>query len=189
MKNVVMLVVLTTITAAYCASQDKKVSVRVEISADRKNYVVGDKLRFTALLINTGRSSVYVAKQFSRAGGGIAGFHVSVKQLSGTQTNTVNCEGFGDRAPVVESRSPQQIIEEDFILLPPGGIVGFRSGYGGCAVEHPGKYEMAAEYLAQDLNIEKIPKGTKLGDVLTGRVASDPFRFRVHESSDRSYSQ
>src|SRR5437879_6590406 len=58
-------------------------SLRVEIKTNKAAYAVGEAMLFTAILRNDGNASVYISKSFFEAGGGIAGFYVEVKQLTG----------------------------------------------------------------------------------------------------------
>lgn len=181
MKKIVIGLIFVLVGSIHCMPQDKTPSMRVEIHTTKKNYTLAESTRieFTAFLINTGNSSVYVAKDFLEALGGRAGFHIKLEQFSGRRRKFRNCEGFYDWAPSVDRRSPEQILKEDFVLLRPGGIVGFRSMYRGCAPEHPGTYQVIAEYVTQDWNPGNFPTNTKLGELLTGKIISQPYRFTV----------
>jgi len=109
----------------------------VEVKTDKTAYSVGESVYFTATLTNVGDSVVYVAKTFFERGGGIAGFDPTVEQLSGKRSGE-GCVGVGDRGLFPESRTPKQILQEDFLRLPPGGIVGYRDEYRGCVIAHAG---------------------------------------------------
>jgi hypothetical protein len=99
----------------------------VEVTTDKKVYLRGEPVRYRIVLRNGGDSAVYVAKSFSDAGGGIAGFYVDVKQLTGKRST---CGGFAvDRAILPDARTPEQILGEDYLLLKPRELIGFESGY------------------------------------------------------------
>jgi hypothetical protein len=154
------------------------IGVTIEVATLKKTYAVGEAVRFRALLINSG-PAVYVSKEFDHAGGGIAGFYVHVKQLSGNESGS-QCGFAGDRLPDRINRSSEQILEEDFLLLPKAGIVGLEDNYPGCEVASPGEYEITATYSAQDLNMSKLPDQDTTGiRVLKGQIQSKPFRFRI----------
>jgi hypothetical protein len=66
----------------------------VEVKTDKTAYSVGESVYFTATLTNVGDSVVYVAKILFERGGGIAGFDLTVEQLSGKRSGEV-CWGWG----------------------------------------------------------------------------------------------
>src|SRR5215467_9319713 len=124
--------------------------MKVEVKTDKVSYSLGEPIYFTATLANVGTSTVYVAKTFFDRGGGIAGFGLTVKQLSGERSEK-GCIAVGDRGVLLDPRTPKQILEEDFLRLPPGGIVGYREEYSGCVIAHPGRYQVTATYCACDV--------------------------------------
>ena len=134
---------------------------------------------FTAILRNGGNSPVYISKNISEAGGGIAGFYINVKQLVGKPSGK-KCVAAGDRYPN-ESRTPEQVLREDYLLLPPGGMVGVEAQFfTGCVVRNPGMYEATAEYSAQDMNVNKVKQvAIKPQQIVTGQFYSLPQRFRI----------
>src|SRR4051812_16956189 len=72
-------------------------SVHVEITLAKKYYAVGEPIKFRAVLVNRGSTPFLIAKSLS-AGGGIAGFLVTVKQLTGKLPHGGCGYGF-DRSP------------------------------------------------------------------------------------------
>lgn len=155
--------------------------MQVDIKTDKSSYTVGDQIRFTATLTNKGRSAVYVAKSFFQRGGGIAGFGLSVQQLTGKRAD-IGCVAAGDRFPIKDPRTPSQILQEDYLRLPPGGIVGYEDQYRGCVVKYAGTYRITATYCACDLNTAKVMSEAEHGtQVLTGELESKPWTFRVRE--------
>jgi len=178
--------VLAMVAAAKATSQEskpinpKRPQVRVEIQTDKRDYAEGEPIKFKVTLVNQGILSVYIAKSWSYAGGGIAGFFISIKQLSGKPPQA-GCSGAADRGVLPDSRSPERILREDFVLLPRGGFVGLEDQYRECAVEHAGLYQISAIYSPNDLNTHNV---ASLADdksfVLTERTYSEPFTFRVH---------
>lgn len=151
----------------------------VEIRTDKSTYLLNEAIHYRAVLRNSGSTAVYVSKSFFEAGGGISGFYVSVKQLTGKRSGR-GCSMFGDRFGPPDPRTPEQILREDYLRLPPGGIVGFESQYRGCAVRYPGIYEINATYSAQDLNIGKVRLlADKTEEIATGQFHSETSKFRV----------
>jgi hypothetical protein len=108
----------------------------VEIKPDKNTYLPNEPIHFRAVLRNAGNTAVYISKSFVQAGGGIAGFYVSVKRLTG-KTSGSGCVAAADRFPPPDPRAPEQILREDYLRLLPGGIVGFESQYDGCVVRYP----------------------------------------------------
>lgn len=116
-------------------------NLRVEITTDKTDYTTAETISFRALLINGGQKSVYIAKSWGPVGGGIAGFNTQVKQLSGTRPKS-GCSVAGDRGFYNESRSPQQILREDFLLLSPGELVGFNGSLPSCSGMPPARFKL-----------------------------------------------
>jgi hypothetical protein len=154
-------------------AQLQDIALRIEVKTDKRTYVVGETVRFTAILRNSGTTPAYISKSFGEAAGGIAGFYVSIQQLTGKTSGKV-CDGYGDRFISKDSRTPEQVLREDYLALPPGGLVGFEAKYEGCAVKNPGRYRISATYSAQDLFVNKA----KLAVGERNRVAIGQFRSR-----------
>jgi hypothetical protein len=181
-NNVIMLIAASILIHA----QDSPETVltpnwvmQVEVKTDRTSYAVGESIHFTTTLTNLGTSVVYIAKSFFERGGGIAGFNVTVEQLTG-KTSGKGCVAAGDRFDLHESRSPKQILQEDYLRLPPGGIVGFQSQYRGCVIANPGNYQMTATYCACDLNMGKVRSiAENPNQIVMGELKSKPWAFRV----------
>jgi hypothetical protein len=151
----------------------------VEIRTDKGTYLPNEAIHYRAVLRNSGSTVIYVSKSFFEAGGGISGFYVSVKQLTGKRSGR-GCSMAGDRFGTPDPRTPEQILREDFLRLTPGGIVGFESQYWGCAVRYPGIYEIDVTYSAEDLNIGKVRNlAGKTEEIVTGQIHSEPSKFRV----------
>src|ERR1039458_513274 len=152
--------------------------LHVEIKTDKSVYTRNESIRYQVLLRNSGKTGVYIAKSFYEAGGEIAGFYVSVKQLTGKPSG-ISCVSTGDWGPTAETRTVEQILREDFLRLAPGGIVGFESQYNGCVVKYPGDYEITATYTANDLK-GKVRLLNDEGDpIVSGIFHSKPLTFRV----------
>ena len=153
--------------------------LRVEIKTNKTAYAVGEPVVFTAILRNGGNASVYISKDFSQAGGGIAGFYVEVKQRTGKPSGKT-CVAAFDRSPT-ESRTPEQVLREDYLLLAPGAMVGIEAEFfTGCVIGNPGTYDATAVYSAQDMNVNKVKEmAAKPDEIVTGQFYSTPSRFRV----------
>ena len=155
-------------------------SIEVEVKTDKVLYSVGEPIHYTVLLTNRGSSPIYIAKSFFSSGGGIAGFDLSVKQTLGKKSTT-NCFLAADRFGDKEGRTAKQILQEDFLSLAPGGIVGFTAIYQSCAIEFEGSYELTATYCPCDLNMEKAQaaaeqEGTQ---IITKSIQSKPWTFKL----------
>ena len=160
-------------------NQPTSQSLRVEIKSKKSVYAAGEPVLFTAILRNDGNGSVYISKHFFEAGGGIAGFYVNVRQVTGKPSGK-KCVAAGDRYPN-ESRTPEQVLREDYLLLPPGAMVGVEAEFfTGCVVRNPGVYEATAVYSAQDLNVNHVKQVALSPDqIVTGQFYSPPSRFRI----------
>jgi hypothetical protein len=155
--------------------------LEVEVKSDKTSYSVGEPIHFTATLTNVGNSVVYVAKTFFEHGGGIAGFNLTVEQLSGKRSGQ-GCLVAGDRGLLRDSRTPKQILEEDFLRLPPGGIVD-REEYHGCVIANPGGYQVTATYCACDLNTSVVKSSVQEpAKIVVGELRSKRWMFRVRDS-------
>lgn len=184
-RNVVLTVLAVSILMRSQTAKDILTPnwvMKVEVKTDKGSYSLGEPIYFTATLTNVGTSAVYVAKTFFDRGGGIAGFELSVKQLSGERSGK-GCIAIGDRAVLPDSRTPKQILEEDFLRLPPGGIVGYREEYRGCVIAHPGRYQITATYCACDLNTSVVkPSVEEPAKLVMGELTSKPSVFSVRKS-------
>ncbi|HYM76468.1 MAG TPA: hypothetical protein VE377_10870 [Candidatus Dormibacteraeota bacterium] len=175
-----MLAALASASQEAKTVKPKELQVKVEITTDKKDYVEGEPIKFRVVLVNQGGPAIYIAKSWDDAGGGIAGFFISVKQLRGRPPK-LRCGGTADRGVFPDTRSPEQILKEDFVRLPPGDFVGFTDQYRECAVEYAGMYRISAMYSPNDLNTHKVvPLSDEKNSVLTERIYSKPFAFRVH---------
>jgi hypothetical protein len=94
--------------------------LHVEITTSKSMYLPDESIHYRVILRNDGHAAVYIARSFYEAGGGIAGFYVSVKQLTG-KANGVGCAMAGDRAFGNDPRSSEQILREDYLSLNPVG--------------------------------------------------------------------
>lgn len=152
----------------------------VEITTTKKSYAVGEPIQFRVLLINRGNVPLWVAKSFSALGGGMAGFVINVKQVTGRPPKPA-CGVAGDRFPGTGSRSPEQILKEDFLYLPPGGMIGYEDQYRGCDVLNPGKYQISADYITADLNQDRVEHLSVdgAGVLKRGTYSSAPLTFTV----------
>jgi len=157
---------------------------RVPVSKlKRIRRYVGEPIRYKATLTNVGSSDLYISKRFFRRLGGVAGFEVGVKQLKGKPAH-VGCGEAADPGLLNDSRSAEQILEEDFLRLPPGAHVGYRSRYRGCVVANTGTYQMTATYCACDLNTGKVRSiADKSEQILIGEIESAPVTFYVSGSN------
>lgn len=172
---------LVLILGAAVSGQDAlPASVRVEITTNKKIYSVGEPIQFRALLVNTSSGSpTWISKGFWYSGGGIAGFQVNVIQLSGKKPS--KCSIFAaDRFDSPGSRTPKQVLEEDFMLLGPREMIGFEDTWSRCAKNYPGKYEITAEYCTCDLNQDRV-KDLEVNRslVLSGTYRSRPVSFEI----------
>jgi hypothetical protein len=154
--------------------------VRIELTIDKKVYGRRESVRFKASLKNIDPRGFYISKSFYEAGGGIAGFYVYGTQLSGKKGG-VTCEaGYGDSFRFSESRSPEQILKEDFLPLRPGGFVGYEGTYQPCVISNPGEYEIWVEYVTWDLSQGLVrPLVFNRQRVLDGTFKSRPVKFWI----------
>jgi len=182
-----MLAFLTAAAAAQGAPLAHP-QARVVVTTDRRDYGPTDVVRFRVTLINASNSPIYVAKTWWYAGGGISGFNIGVKQLTGRRPK-VGCGTAGDRAPIKDSRTPEQILREDFVRLGRGELIGFEDVYRGCAIKYPGTYQLTAEYSANDFNIQTVEAVSDgKTSVLQGRIQSKAFTFRVRPGKRKTLS-
>jgi hypothetical protein len=154
--------------------------VSVEITTTKKIYSRGELIEFRVLLINKGTEPFWLSKSFSALGGGTAGFIINVKQLTGKRAKLA-CGIAGDRCPGTTSRSPEQTLKEDFLYLPPGGMIGYQDHYRDCSVVNPGRYQISADYVAGDLNQGKVAslKMNGAGVLQIGTYHSETILFTV----------
>ena len=182
MNRIVLLVILSACVVGQNAtpnpggSPPPNPALQVEIRTDKSSYTSGEPIRFTTILRNKGTASVYIANSFFQSGGGIAGFDISVRQLTGKPSAA--CPVFGDRYGP-DPRTPKEILHEDFLLLQPGGIVGYEAEYKGCGVQYEGTYQMTASYCACDLNTDKVKSVAERAYLVTGELTSKPWTFHV----------
>ena len=171
---------LSLLANAQDSRKGPQINLRVEVKPSKRVYVAGEPVRFTAILRNSGNNELYISKSFSQASAGTAGFYVSIKQVTGRPSATT-CGTTVDVGPSSDSRTPDQILREDYLVLSPGAMVGFESQYDGCNVENPGAYQITATYSAQDLNVGKVKQvAGKADQIVTGQFESAARAFRVH---------
>jgi hypothetical protein len=176
-------VILLTVTVFLQAQTASKTSqtpnLRVEVKTDKTDYAVGEAIYVTTTLANVGNSVAYIAKTFFESGGGIAGFSVSVSQLTGKRAEH-GCSRARDRFCLREARTLKQILQEDFLRLAPGAIVGYRFLYAGCVVAHSGTYEITSTYCACDCNTELVRSLPEYANqIARGALISKPWVFHV----------
>jgi hypothetical protein len=157
----------------------KNLGLQLEIQTDKSRYAAGERIRFKALLSNEGSSNIYVAKSLSEAGAGVAGFSISVKQLTG-KPNRLGCGSIRSTDGADDRRTSEQILREDYMSLPPKGIVGYEDEYHGCVVSNSGTYEIKATYCACGFNVDRLGR-EKPAQVAVGAITSRPLRFRVFD--------
>jgi hypothetical protein len=165
--------------------------VRVEISTDKKTYTRGELVRFRAVLINKGSAPFYISKFFSYSssdmnGANTPGFEIRIRQVSGMGMRLPGCMSVGDYLSPSDHRTPEQILKEDFVRLPPGGLVGFEDDLNhfppiGCVKPYQsvGKYEVAAVYSTKDRDRERVTSVLGGERLLDGRYESAPTTFTI----------
>jgi len=152
----------------------------VELTINKKVYGRRESVRFKAILKNIDPRGFYISKSFYEAFGS-AGFSVYGRQLSGKKGG-FNCgRGIGDRIRATpESRSPEEILREDFLQLRPGGFVGYEETYQPCVVSNPGEYEIWVEYVTGDWSQGLVrPLVVNRERVLDGTYKSRPVKFWI----------
>jgi hypothetical protein len=155
------------------------IAAHVEVTTIKRVYAPGEPIRFRVLIMNKGSSAFWISKAFSRGGGGVAGFDVTITQLSGRKPSKCG-DSAGDRFLASEPRTPEQILKEDYFVLRPMEVVGFEGQYSKCDRYYAGKYQITAEYSAQDANQARV-KSLRIQEapVLDGTYRSDPVTFMI----------
>ena len=74
----VLFLTFSLLANAQDSRKPPQTTLRVEVRTNKRVYVVGEPVRFTATLRNSGNTELYISKSFFRTGGGIAGFYVSI---------------------------------------------------------------------------------------------------------------
>jgi hypothetical protein len=183
--NPLVVLVLICIANVTCAQEQEQREAptphtRIELTLDKKVYGRREGVKFKAMLMNVDSNGFYVSKSFYEAGGGIAGFYVYGTQLSGKRDGFPCTMGAGDAFRRTESRSPEQILKEDFLRLSPGGLVGYEGEYKPCAVSNPGEYEIWVEYITGDLSQHLVRTLVVNHErVLDGKFKSMPVKYWV----------
>ncbi len=92
----------------------------------------------------------------------------------------------GDYLSPQDHRSSEQIFKEDFVRLPPGGLVGFEDELNrfppiGCAQPYQsvGKYVVVVVYSAKDRDKESVTSVLKGEKLMDGRYESAPVTFTI----------
>jgi len=179
-------VLLASVSSTYAQNLPKEIpssnwSLHTEIKTNKTTYRPNEPVHYRAILTNSGTSPVYIEKSFFEADGGISGFYVSVEQLAGRPSGRV-CVRAGDSIPKDDPRTPEQILREDYLQLPPGAMVGFEAQYDGCVVSSSGTYKITATYLAQGLAESKVKLlADQDAKIVVGRFQSEPIIFRVRD--------
>ena len=158
----------------------------VRIILDKTEFKGGDPITYKLVLSNESNKGIYVSKSFGEAGGGYAGFHTEVKQLSGRKPKQ-HCVRAGDVWKQDNGRTPEQILKEDFFIVWPGQFIGYNEKYDSCEEPiYPGTYEITADYSAQDWYMDRV-KAVKDDntEVLTGSIDAKPVRFHVIAKSKK----
>jgi hypothetical protein len=153
---------------------------RVELTVDKKVYGRREAVKFRAILVNDDPRGFYISKSFYDAGGGVAGFYVYGTQLSGKKGGQKCTAMAGDAFGPRESRSPEQILKEDFLPIQPGGFVGYEGTYQPCVISNSGEYEIWVEYETGDLHQGLVrPLVVHRQRVLDGKFKSTPVKFWI----------
>lgn len=130
---------------------------QVELTIPKKIFGRREPIKFRVMLVNIDPRGFYISKEFYEHGGGIAGFDITVTQLSGKKGSEACVVGVADRFGIgADSRSPEQVLKEDFVPIRPGAFVGWSGEYQRCKVNSPGEYEISATYSTADMYQERV---------------------------------
>jgi hypothetical protein len=153
----------------------------VELTVNKRVYGRREPVTFRAILVNDDPRGFYISKSFYGAGGGVAGFYVYGVQLSGKRRGEKCSAMAGDVFRLAaESRSPDQVLKEDFLPIQPGGFVGYEGAYQPCAISSPGEYEIWVEYETGDLSQGLVRTlVVHRQRVLDGKFKSNPVKFWI----------
>jgi len=154
---------------------------QVELTIPKRVFGPREPIKFRVTLINVDPRGFYISKQFYEEGGGIAGFDITVTQLTGKKGGEVCAASAADRFGIAaDPRTPEQILKEDFVPIRPGAFVGWSGEYQRCKVNNPGEYEISAAYSTADLYQGRVRNLViNRQRVLDGTFKSKKVRFEV----------
>jgi hypothetical protein len=160
---------------------------RVVTEVPASVHRVGEPVEVTVTLENVGTESFYIPKEFSD--GGLPGFEIRLGRR-GEPYCFVNadfaCSSNVQRA--LKKKDVKQLLNDYFLLLPPGGLVGIHTRLPtacnlapGLAPLAPGKYEVTAVYLGSDVCVPDISKRNTKFPVLQSTVEAAPVSIELTE--------
>lgn len=159
-------------------------SPRVVVVVPASIHKVGEPLEVTVTLENVGTKSFYLPKELS-GGGGIPGFEIRLSR-SGEPYCFVNADyGCGRTG---KGKKVNQFLDEDFLLLPPGGLVGMHARLAtACKVVpqspplRPGRYEVTAVYSGSSVCVPDLSNKKTKFPVLQSTVTAAPVQVELTE--------
>ena len=146
------------------------------VHVDKYSFKSGEDIEVT-ILLEAGESGVYIPKWWGESGGGMPGFKAYLTTLSGNPAQTC-----GSAADAFKKNEPDAklVLNRDYIFLPAGQIVGFKT-FLTCTPKRPGKYLITASYSPFHFDAEKVAKLPEThGLVLLKEVEAKPVTVRIH---------
>src|SRR4051812_18857805 len=125
------------------SADDRAPKLVLKMTVSKQVLKAGETLTVRFQIKNVGRFPVWVPESWGRAGGGVPGFFVNVKQVNGKKRKC--SEWAGDGGLVDDSDSPE-LLRKHYVLLDPQSFVGWQTRIEPCMVANPGQYKIEGAY-------------------------------------------
>jgi len=186
LRRTLALIVLALIPALFSHSQTKASPAtsfpKVVASVTKAVSKAGEPVEVTATLENVGTESLYVPKELE----GSSGFELELLS-SGAPYCHVNadfaCSSAAQKA--LKKRAAEQLLDEYFLLLPPGGLVGIHTRltttcpFPNAHALAPGKYEVTVVYSGRGVCIPELSKKDTRFPVFQSTVQGAPVQVEL----------
>ena len=191
--NPVAALALALAQVAGCHAQTKASPAtplaRVVVSLPRTTYKVGETIEATATLENAGKENFYVPNRWGYSTGGLPGFEIEIQDHGGPFCQVIAdyiCSSTGQKK--MRHMSLDRILDEHFLLLPPGGLIGTKVHlrtscpfFPRAPVLPPGKYQVTVAYWTNDPCVPDLSNRHAKFPILQMRVAGAPIEVDLTE--------
>ena len=156
---------------------------KVSASLFKTAYKVGEPIDVTATLENAGTESFYVPKQIGESSGSIPGFDIVLLHNGKPFCHTIR--DYACSATRQKRSSTEQLLNEHFLLLPPGGLIGIHIHLAtSCWLPHsdpapPGTYEVQVAYYGSDVCVPDLSNRRAQFLVLQSTVNGEPIHLEL----------
>ena len=178
----ILILALAALSNAQIEATSHSPSPKLVANLARSVYKVGEAVEVTVSLENSGKESFYVPKGL---GGGYDDLGFGLYLLRDGQPFCEVQANIGCVGAKTKPRSVEQLLSDNFLLLPSGGFIGLHAFLRtSCPVPAfptlpPGKYEVGADYSGEGGCVPDLSKKSTKFPVLRSRLKAPRMQFEA----------